>query len=493
MKKLGLFFSIFAAGTTFASLPIPCKVTAPSYCGNFLFGVTGLYWRSTVGQTDYAQIFHDGDLVLGLSDNHFVNVNHHYDWGFKANVGYLFPCSATELDLTYTNYNHHQRDFVALPAGEFLEPTLASFDDFFTDFHLGAVRLDSINFPAITTLATLVTVEGNISTIVQQVPPQTHVLDPPLILFPAAEIAVFAPPPTLASATARLDHHAFDLDLKQHTTVGCRSDFNWFAGLRYAHIDHKLNATYTANDHALVTGTATADITGALDDGTLTVTIGDDVTVLPADTIFDATVTANLDLDVASNFRQIIDQHSRFQGIGPRVGVGGTYQFANGIGIAVELSSSLLVGNVRNNLNENFVIDSTATVVNLDIHGVATVTSSGIFDEDVGVEVGVLSPIALDSFGVTLPVIDPETHTLARSFSQNDDIRVVPNIDFKLGLAFTGNFVCSNGKYRAEIGYLASHYFNAQDRLSAAETAFSTRHVFDTSFEGPYLSICFAL
>lgn len=487
MKKLGLFFSLFAAGTAFASLPTPCKVTAPSYCGSFLFGVTGLYWRPNVGQTDYAQIFEGDAFALGRGNNHFVNLEHRYDWGFKANVGYLFPCSATEVNLTYTNYNHHQRDFVATPFGEFIEPTLSSFFDFLPDFAFGVIRLDAINFPTISIGAGTTTSQ----TVVLEVPAQTITLDVPLVLFPATDFPVIFAEPTLASVTARLDHHAFDLDVRQHITVGCRGDFNWLAGLRYAHIDHKLDVTYTSNNHTLFPATATADITGVLDGGEFSIASGGVTTTVPAVTTFAATVTANLNIDIASNFRQIIDQHSRFQGVGPRVGCGGTYQFANGIGIVGELSSSLLVGNVRNNLNERFIIDSSAEIINLDIDGVATIDATGPVVE--GVVIASATPIALNDFTVTLPIIDPETRTLTRSFNQHDDIRVVPNIDLKLGLTFTGNFVCGNGKYRAEVGYLASHYFNAQDRLSAVETTFSTRQIFDTSFEGPYISVCFAL
>lgn len=486
VKKFALFFSLFAAGTGFASLPAPCKVTALSFCGSFLLGITGLYWRPTVGQTDYAQIFEGTDFDLGLGNNHFVNLNHRYDWGFKADVGYLFPCSATELNLTYTNFNHHQRDFVTTPL-EFLEPTLSTFD-FSPDFAFGPIRLDAINSPALFVSTAILDPSITISL---AVPGQTVALIPPVVLFPATDFPILAPAPTLASATARVDHHAFDLDLKQHILVGCRSDFNWFAGLRYAHIDHKLNAAYTATGHELFTENTSVDITGVLTGATITVAAGEESGTVIDEPAFDGTVTANLDIDIASNFRQVIDQHSRFQGIGPRIGCSGTYQFVTGIGIVGELSSSLLVGSVRNNLNENFVVDSKAEIVSLDIDGFLSVVAENTVDETPVLII--VTPVALDSFNVTLPVVDARTATLTRSFEQNDDLRVVPNIDLKLGLVLTGNFTCSNTKYRAEIGYLASHYFKAQDRLSAVETTFSTSQIFDTSFEGPYLSICFAL
>lgn len=493
MKKLSLLLALLATNSALAALPSPCSVTVPSYGCNFVVGLTGLYWRPSVGHLDYVQELNFNDAIGDLPNSHFKEVNHRYDWGYKAMVGYLFPCTGLELELTYTNYDHHQRDFVHAELGDFLVPTLGDFD-FATTVPVGPVVIDAINLPAVSIAAGFT-------------PPPTLIsftfgpltVDiPDLVLFAATDIDVPGVLPTFASATARLDHNALDFDLKQHVNVGCYGDLNWFAGIRYAHLDHKLDATYLSDVNIPLTFVSEGEIVVAItepDAGDFEVTSGD-VTfgVFSILTTFELTVDATLNVDLASNFRQIINQQSRFEGLGPRLGFGGTYGFANGLGIVGEVSASLLAGTVKNDLRERFVIDTTGTVTVANITAEGEVGSTAIAGEDPELTiVAVASPIAVNDFVLTTPVIDPQTATFERHFHQDHDPRIVPNIDLKLGLSFTGNFNCSKSKYRVEAGYLASHYFNAQDRLTAVVTDWNVTHVYDTSFEGPYLSLVLAL
>lgn len=491
MKKLSLLLALLATNSALAALPSPCSVTVPSYGCNFVVGLTGLYWRPSVGHLDYVQELNFNDAIGDLPNSHFKEVNHRYDWGYKAMVGYLFPCTGLELELTYTNYDHHQRDFVHAELGDFLVPTLGDFD-FVTSVPVGPVVIEAINLPAVEIDTTF---EPTITNVNFTFGPLTVDI-PDLVIFAATDIAIPPVRPTFASATARLDHNALDFDLKQHINVGCYGDLNWSAGVRYAHLDHKLDATYLSDVNIPLTFVSEGEIVISLaepDAGEFTIDFADSPSIgtFANPTTFALTYDATLNIDLATNFRQIINQQSRFEGLGPRLGLGGTYGFANGLGIVGEVSTSLLAGTVKNDLRERFVVDTTGTVTVANINATGTVEATTTVLEST--LTATASPIAVNDFVLATPVIDPQTATFERHFHQDHDPRIVPNIDLKLGLSFTGNFNCSKSKYRVEAGYLASHYFNAQDRLTAVVTDWNVTHVYDTSFEGPYLSLVLAL
>src|SRR5262245_41212188 len=109
MKKLTVGLALILcnyAPTSLATLSIP------SFCGGYTFGIMGLFWKFSSSQFDYALTFpHVDKNLLPIFDNGTLHsVAGDYDWAFKANVGYLFPCTANDINIGYTYVDADDHD-----------------------------------------------------------------------------------------------------------------------------------------------------------------------------------------------------------------------------------------------------------------------------------------------------------------------------------------------------------------------------------------------
>lgn len=452
MKKLtvglALILSGFAANSL-AALPTGsssrCDVSVPSYCGGFTFGLTGLYWRASSPQLDFGASFPsltvDGDPLFN-NGNH-RHLDHDYDWGFKANIGYIFPCSGNDVNLTYTHWDNDDRHHHDNNSGFFL-PDSALFTD----------GLASVPFATIAVLGTAFDTTIGLA------------FDLPIsIPFDPTDVVG-------VSARSNFENHTWDLDFGQSINVGCNFKLRWFGGLRYSRLEHDLDTTVDLAETATGVVLAPVDVVATLTPTTVGVTA-----VLPV------TVTA----DIAATIRDIVHTKSEFDGIGPRFGFDASYHLGGGFGVVGSLSTALLVGEHEATYSERIETAGTVTIPTLaDIAIGVGVTSLGIPVID-AVVTAPLAPI----------VVEPTDPLETISFRHPDETRVVPNIDAKLGLDWTYQFCnCSHSKLTIEAGYLVSHYFNAIDKVSGAGAfapQFGSRHTLDASFDGPYVGVQVAL
>lgn len=444
MKKLTLGLAVLLSGfaaNSLAFLPTGtsrCDVSVPNYCGGFTFGVTGLWWRASSPQEDFATSFAGIDLVTfaGIGDGSSHHNDHDYDWGFKANVGYIFPCSGNDVNLTYTHWDndHHGH------TDDFVLPTDATI----------AIISSPLVGPAIPLTGATTAIAYNPTL------PLSAIVTDPLFTFDSIDSHV--------AAKTEFENHTWDLDFGQAINVGCNFKVRWFGGLRYSHLEYKQNTTYetvlTGTDAAL--GFAGADLVSATTFAGAGVLAG-----------------AELGLDIFDHFHN----RSKFNGIGPRLGFDLNWGFCNGFGVVGSLSAALLVGEEDSSLTQRITLDGAFGALGLTVDGVSGITVPAVPEATVYSVNPFVSTFTFDSGFI--------------GFHHPDETRVVPNIDAKLGLDWTYQFCnCSRSKLTIEAGYLVSHYFNAIDRLSAVEFTdpeFRTRHTIDTSFDGPYVSVQVAL
>jgi hypothetical protein len=243
LKRLSL--ALLALGLSAPAFAENC-VRVPSQQGGFKVGIDALYLRPTNNDLAYATVIAAPvGTEAGFQRNAIVDPS--FDWGFYAQVGYLFPCTGNDLTLGYTYLRTDEKHAVDVRPG---------------------------------------------------VTPGTG---PVISLLPVGSGAIFGSPVTFASAEGKneLDINAIDLEAGQRFTR-CAYDMRMFAGVRYANIDHTLQAV--GRPFAVGSGEDNTTVTGA------------------------------------QQFK------SEYRGIGPRLGVDGRYCLNSGFGIDGNLSTSLLVG-----------------------------------------------------------------------------------------------------------------------------------------------------
>jgi hypothetical protein len=146
---------------------------------------------------------------------------------------------------------------------------------------------------------------------------------------------------------------------------------------------------------------------------------------------------------------------SNFNGIGPRVGADGRYALKDGFGIDGSFSTALLVGQSSANYRLNYI---------------ATANDGG------------------------------SVNTSQFAAKNSDRVRVVPNIDAKVGMDYTYLMDHRGNKSALVIegGYQVTHYFNVLERpailvpsivLANTVTQIAQTQVFDVGFDGPYLGV----
>ena len=189
MKRISL--ALAAIGLTagaFAALPAatdPTVVNVPQLPGGFVVGATGFYLQPTNsnGDLDFATVNNVNNSGTSFSSK-LHNVDPGYDWGWGINVGYIFPNTGNDVNLSY--FQLDTSDTAKL--------------------HDANLNPDTI-FP---------------------------------VILPINGVNSF-------SAKAEYDLDQVDLTAGQYIDVGCRLTLHPFAGLRWAQLERKLteNATVT--------------------------------------------------------------------------------------------------------------------------------------------------------------------------------------------------------------------------------------------------------
>lgn len=314
MKKISIGLALLFSGLaeqSFASLPNNpnLAVCVPKFCGGFTLGIAGLYWEPSTSHLDYALTYPE-PTVLGDDDSsvgRYHSNNPSFAWGFKANIGYVFPCSGNDVVLSWTQYdnnNKHNIDDVLLPAVSSTWPTIGSFT---TPVIIGL-------FPG-----------GDVVTIL-----------PATFLIPATgELQ-----PVAATYKSDFDYNAVDLEFAQNVNFGNFS-LRYFGGVRYADLDQKFDVTYQAF------GTSSGGLASEPNAGAF----------------------LTLSLDFATTLTETVNQKSNFSGIGPRFGVDASYHFGQNFGLVGGIATSLLIGELDTKLFENLNEISTATVTSITSSG----------------------------------------------------------------------------------------------------------------------------
>ncbi len=173
-----LSFALVALGLS-APAFADSTVLVPSQHGGFKVGIDALYLRPTNSDLNYATtVSFPTNFRQGFERN--ATIDPSYDWGFYAQVGYLFPCTGNDLTLAYTYLRSDETDsVVGVSSGEALLLPIGQ-------------------------------------------------------LFSGATFGV-------ATGKAKFDLNAVDLEGGQRFTTGTY-DMRMFAGLRYANIDHQLQS-----------------------------------------------------------------------------------------------------------------------------------------------------------------------------------------------------------------------------------------------------------
>jgi hypothetical protein len=452
MKKLTIGLGLLLSGlasTAWAAYPTgtsACDVNVPSYCGGFTFGVSGLYWRpssshrqygATVLDEDIGDIGQDDFSILSRTRPHAIDPN--FDWGFRVNAGYIFPCSGNDIKLTYTHFNSSDNDTVA----EFPLPSLAAIDLLQNDPFFGP------------TLAFT-----NESTPVVLVLPVNAIFDS--AFFDTTSVS------GSLSASSLFKNQTWDLDFGQAINVGCHFNFRLFGGLRYSKVQHDLNTT------SEISATGTLPVPGTGEGGLIfeNITVGvleDPTSFFDSNIVQESFLLFNngdsTTLTLAVEVEDILHRKSRFEGWGPRIGFDLNYQLCGGFGFVGSVATSLLVGHVNNEVNEHLI-------------------GSGTFEDSeniVGFDVNLNTINFQNSFFNSVDDIITIHHP--------EETRVVPNIDLKLGVDYTYQFCnCSHTRLTVEAGYEVSHFFNAIDKFEINDVS-NQGKTLDVSFDGPYVSV----
>jgi hypothetical protein len=353
LAAIGLSSAAFAA---FPGASNPCLVDIPELAGRLVFGATGYYLQpsATNGDLDYASA--NQNTTTPFRSN-LGDITPNYSWGWGANLGYIFPQTGNDINLSYMQINSG--------LGSNLLAAV-----------IPGTSINSLN---------------------------------PIISLPAGySLFQFI---NSAGSTVEYDIDQVDLTVGQYINVGCRVRVHPNVGLRYAQIQRKIFQTFTGTDQ------------------------------------FSTTISEAAGSNETSNYT----------GIGPLVGVDGSYYLGMGFGFVGHFDAAELIGNIQSNLNTTF-IGPTAT--------------SSLFP-------------TTQVFPITTPTRD----------------RLVPELDGKLGFDYTYLFNnAANSDLTLEVGWQASKDFNAIDRVGAtlvpntiggalASQTIGARRTDNLSVEGPYATL----
>lgn len=188
---LAVLLSGFSANVLASPEQSPCNVTVPCYNGGLTFGLAGFYTRPTNDNLAYAVVYPLAENIDAVEEGllkhgKVKSLSPDYDWGYRVSLGYIFPCSSYDVNVTYSNFNNTTKDNVV--------------------YH------DAIVFGTTTPLV-LTTADGDASDI------RTH-------------------------ARVNFNYQALDVDFGQHYNIGCNTHVRLLAGVRFADVERKFNVDY---------------------------------------------------------------------------------------------------------------------------------------------------------------------------------------------------------------------------------------------------------
>lgn len=429
-KGLALLHLSFAT-QTFAAVPtgIPhYYINLPTFYGGTTFGLTAFFARSGVSSLNYALVFPNfdplGNTIFQNGSDHSLDQNS--TWGFKINLGYIFPCTSHDVQIAFTHYGHDDKEVSLSPGNANLLPSVSPT---WRDGFLLGVRL-----PAIT--ATVAGVSNS-------------------ILIPSGtEIFTTTINPDFAAAKTDFDYSAFDLEFGQLVNIGLNLRVHWHGGIRFAELDNRLNVFFSG--------------------------VRENSRVVPSINAAEITPT-EITFDIVTNVSETVNQKSYFQGLGPRLGLDASYHVFCGFGVVADFSASLIIGQHHSKLLQEFNESATATVTAIT-PGIAT---GDLLTTDISTAVGsVFSTLVSNTDEAPNSVVD---------FSHDRSMRIVPNIDAKLGINYTFQYHnCSRTQVILEAGWLASYYLDVVDRDSLQAVLFPenrSKNTLDMGYQGPYLGI----
>lgn len=172
---LGLSLPAFADG----------GICIPSKKGGFNAGIDALYLRANTDNLAYGIVTSNPNTFTGFDHTNEI-IDPTYDWGFRVQIGYWFPCSCYDINLAYA--------------------------------YLNTVDSDSVLAP-----------------IDQQ--PNSAIIVPPLTDSQLGNEVYFS-----ANSKVEFDLNVIDLDTGRHVSSN-NYDVRLFAGLRYANIDRDIYTT----------------------------------------------------------------------------------------------------------------------------------------------------------------------------------------------------------------------------------------------------------
>jgi len=202
MKRLSIALAaIGLSAGAFAALPAttdPTLVAVPQLPGGFVIGGTALYLQpsDTNGDLDYASV----NTSTGATVTPFFfhsslkNIEPGYDWGWGLNVGYIFPNTGNDVNLSWFTFNNDDTASTFLGVDSAFGNILPIF--FSNGTHNGLI-------PGLSTI-------------------------------------------TSARSKVEYDLNQVDLTAGQFIDVGCRLILHPNVGLRWASLERKIHSFYIA-------------------------------------------------------------------------------------------------------------------------------------------------------------------------------------------------------------------------------------------------------
>jgi hypothetical protein len=200
MKRLTLALAAIGLSTASFTASAEINVSIPQFQGGLVAGITGLYSEpsSSNGDLDYVTINNNTTATTALNPQVTLKaVNPGFDFGWGANLGYVFPNTGNDVNLSYWHLNTSDSSSATAPAGG---------------------SLNSISFPL---TANLQIAGGPINPL-------------PLSI-------------TQSSAKAEFRLNQVDLTAGQYVDVGSLLEVHPFVGLRYADVKRTLSSNNSGN------------------------------------------------------------------------------------------------------------------------------------------------------------------------------------------------------------------------------------------------------
>lgn len=299
--RIGLILAVIATSPSYAALPTELPrtcVKAPSYHGGITFGIGLTYWQPISQNLDYALFFPQFDSTNQnaaiLEDGEYKILDPEGAVDFIMNFGYVFPCSNSDIIVTFNNLNLEDKE-------TFVNPTIGF--NLFAAFPLGAILGATGSFNPGSNELTF--------------------FDPSYDFNGIGTVTNLTIPIPIQVARSRVTYrnHIWDAEFGQTLFIGCKTRCRFILGIRLVDLNEKFDCRYLGSG------------------------------VAPAQTVTTPTGTTGL-ANFFADADLKINQSSEFDGAGPRLGFNFSYHLGNGFGLVAESSGSLLIGELNSSLRE---------------------------------------------------------------------------------------------------------------------------------------------